>query len=1801
MSSKSPLSGMKKRPLETSGVEGTQKSRPVVDVYGDDFDNAKVMTPPMKLNKRPREETPGKTSSGTVQAKDDGCEMVYRFRVLLPNGTAVELKMSELRKEMPIEKFISIVRREYSLLANQKTSLGQKRRINWDYQDLHFTDTQENKMKLKIDFQKLLPNIWHLLWLHDGSLEPDEYEDMWDLTPDTDLLKELPDDYTCETALADLIDNSLQALWSNGKGERRLISVQLEPGKISIFDSGPGMDGANGNIVKWGKLGASLHRSMREKAVGGEPPYLMPFFGMFGYGGPVAAMCLGRRAVVSSKTKQSNKVFTLHMEREALVSASHLENCWKTKGGIRDPLKDENLNSPHGSFTKVEIFDPKPKVKNLYIRQLRRKLKDIYFPYIQCDEMSGKTSRPIIFQVNEMDLAGIQGGEVATTNMRSCNGPEFIVQVQFSTTADSSAMAGQNQRVSATANARLKCVYFPIVEGKESIQMILDKLNEDHCGIKESFESFSRVSVRRLGRLLPDVRWGLLPFMEPQHKIGEKAKILMRLCSRVKCFIDTDSGFNPTPHKTDLAHHHPYTKALKNFGKRSDDDRKEVQVKISRDGKALTFGQLQVLYNDWIMEMHDRYDEETDDGLDEPMLIVGASKEKKNKKLDLKSSVLRVHKEIQRKGKCWKAGLNIKVLKGACAGCHNNNVYATLEYIILEGLQGDASGEARLICRPLGLPKEKACHLLVREGNCTIDINDSYVFPIRIIDSDKCLPVDDIEWKTKLEAFKQKLPAAIDLLSQADCQELEIDGGLPSLLKAGDCLPDNIVAVVRPRSFNNGNSSKRLDQKFIVRDNHEMILEIVKHRASDGDAGSREHAYSVRHPPESYKGLHGLYIFPLGSRQRLLCEEPGILTCSFSLKDIRDIKLEHKVQVQGPYGIGRWVVLNHDENEPYTVRVGSCCRTLSVVCLDEHKKRIRFKDVPNFLIKLTSNGRNLARDCRKKVEITPDKLTMKIKDISISSSELDHIRPNYEATLLLSTPDNAFSVALPCRVMPAPPKKITVHPNELRKQLLPGQIIEDLALEVFDEYGNHLKENDLILLRLDGLSIQDGSGITCGLVVESKKKVDANGRVDLSNLLKVSAGYGKRVMLSVMSKDGVIFELRFQTEVRELRALQKVFMNCEAGSLLKNVAFEIVDSEGKVDERIHDDDKHGQSHTLSIKCRSFRIDESVKYRFLNGCCTVPSIPLPREEGAVFFEAVHSRHLELKFAIKVIVDKVRQKNRDDVRNHADIGNRMHQPKYMSENEAALQNGNYDIQRSQVHVEKQQQEKLDSSLNPVDVGNSVLLTPISSEREHNLPISRVSDVMNEISYPILSTPRSAEHGQNLPVSPSIRLSQVMNETFSPHSSGSPFLSIPRSPGHGQVLPITPPSRVSQEMNMTFSLPSSCKSISTPSSSKLGFLQVSPSLRVPQVKKEIFPHSSKGCLSPISDSHPLKTPKLDTHTQSGSPVTVCRKEICSEQELEDDLLNTAMQMSNHKRKLEIQRGTLSQIQLEISQLQAVIAPGLGSNALNLCGLRPTVKQIESRSQTAAAVICTMFENDLACKGIVGVVALLGTVESIELSRMLAQYLGEDQMLAIVCRNYADAQSLDANTFHKLAGYNAFCLEDIRPRSNEPSSDLQELLPLQDPTLPNGSTPHGFLGYAVDLINIEPNRSEWRTTSGHGLRQTLFHRLFGKLQVYKDRDCMMAAAQSCIEGAVSLDGGILRGNGLLSLGLWEPKILFPVMKKATHPLSLNKLAVKEMELEKIQQRVDETENVLRLCVEKFSICKEKYNSYMSQTRIGS
>ncbi|KAJ6309514.1 hypothetical protein OIU77_015305 [Salix suchowensis] len=128
---------------------------------------------------------------------------------------------------------------------------------------------------------------------------------------------------------------------------------------------------------------------------------------------------------------------------------------------------------------------------------------------LQCDEVSksGKTTRPVEFQVNGVDLAEIDGGEVSITNLHSCNGPEFIFQLHFSIKQDVASTRSSGSRASQEANARIKCVYFPISEGKENIEKILENLKDQGCGNGESFETFTHVSIRRLGCLLPDARW----------------------------------------------------------------------------------------------------------------------------------------------------------------------------------------------------------------------------------------------------------------------------------------------------------------------------------------------------------------------------------------------------------------------------------------------------------------------------------------------------------------------------------------------------------------------------------------------------------------------------------------------------------------------------------------------------------------------------------------------------------------------------------------------------------------------------------------------------------------------------------------------------------------------------------------------------------------------------------------------------------------------------------------------------------------------------------------------------------------------------------------------------------------------------------------------------------------------------------------------------------------------------------------------------------------------------------------------
>ncbi|KAL3521652.1 hypothetical protein ACH5RR_019801 [Cinchona calisaya] len=367
------------------------------------------------------------------------------------------------------------------------------------------------------------------------------------------------------------------------------------------------------------------------------------------------------------------------------------------------------------------------------------------------------------------------------------------------------------------------------------------------------------------------------------------------------------------------------------------------------------------------------------------------------------------------------------------------------------------------------------------------------------------------------------------------------------------------------------------------------------------------------------------------------------------------------------------------------------------------------------------------------------------------------------------------------------------------------------------------------------------------------------------------------------------------------------------------------------------------------------------------------------------------------------------------------------------------------------------------------------------------------------------------------------------------------------------------------------------------------------------------------------------------SSSPSVVGNLIKCETKEievLEDKLRRYGVCIKDLETNVESLNLWCSNIKQEVSSLQASL--DLDHDFDCISGKEFVMEQIVCKGDSAAAVICRIFQSlsykdneiEFADK-ILGVVAFLGIVRTNFLSRIFAQYLGEHQMLAIVCKSHADASYLEkhepdgrvnnAYGLHEFASelgifinrrYDVLCLDNIRPYMGDCSCDPQRYLLLPNPTLPNGIPPPGFLGYAVNMIELDVNFWHWRTASGHGLRETLFYRLFGELQVYENRQ-YMSMASSCIkDSAVSLDGGIMRGNGVISLGYWEADVQFPVvpLESRTYFSPRRVEITKEIETKKGQLKeitvwLKSQERVLAKVLKTFRKTKEKYASWLDET----
>ncbi|XP_042408244.1 protein DEFECTIVE IN MERISTEM SILENCING 3-like [Zingiber officinale] len=287
---------------------------------------------------------------------------------------------------------------------------------------------------------------------------------------------------------------------------------------------------------------------------------------------------------------------------------------------------------------------------------------------------------------------------------------------------------------------------------------------------------------------------------------------------------------------------------------------------------------------------------------------------------------------------------------------------------------------------------------------------------------------------------------------------------------------------------------------------------------------------------------------------------------------------------------------------------------------------------------------------------------------------------------------------------------------------------------------------------------------------------------------------------------------------------------------------------------------------------------------------------------------------------------------------------------------------------------------------------------------------------------------------------------------------------------------------------------------------------------------------------------------------------------QKLEEELQKLGLRIKHHEDNLKFLKAQIDGIDESILDLQVELGKyhsrALETENSNLSPEKSenhTVENILKQERSVAGLIYYMKldHGPLAAKlpltkDVLGVVATLGKVHDDNFSRILSEYLGLENMMAVVCKTYEGVMALEKynkdGMIERRSGLNGlglsvaqniqgrylvYCIENLRPYVGEfIPEDPQRRLDLLKPRLANGETPPEFIGFAVNMIDLDRMHLAYITPNGLGLRETLFYNLFSRLQVYKTRSGMQCAMPYISDGAISLDGGIMKNNGVYYLG---------------------------------------------------------------------
>lgn len=356
-----------------------------------------------------------------------------------------------------------------------------------------------------------------------------------------------------------------------------------------------------------------------------------------------------------------------------------------------------------------------------------------------------------------------------------------------------------------------------------------------------------------------------------------------------------------------------------------------------------------------------------------------------------------------------------------------------------------------------------------------------------------------------------------------------------------------------------------------------------------------------------------------------------------------------------------------------------------------------------------------------------------------------------------------------------------------------------------------------------------------------------------------------------------------------------------------------------------------------------------------------------------------------------------------------------------------------------------------------------------------------------------------------------------------------------------------------------------------------------------------------------------------------------------LQDDLQMLGLKIKQHEHNLKLLKGQKNNLDESILDMQVVLGKYHSSSIPRTENEdqpqtrteEETIEQILRHDKSAAGILCqlkirhgTQASHLTLMKDVLGVVATLGNVDDDNLSRLFSEYLGVKNMLAIVCKTYEGVKALEmydkesciskSSGIHGLGAsiarpldgrFLVICLESLRPYVGDfIVNDPQKRLDLIKPRLPSGECPPGFLGFAVNMINVDSQNLYYLTTSGYGLRETLFYNLFSRLQVYRTRADMQHALPFICDGALSLDGGMIRSSGVFSLGNREEvDVRFPKSSGTSIPLNYfeTEEKIKEMKWKKERMMDDIRREQASLDQVKFNfgIKKQEFVKFLAES----